>query len=223
MSTNTTPVALQPAPHRWGCFLAFGILLLGTGILALAFIPVDAFGTVFVLGWLMVATGVFEALYAPCVRGWGGTPIYILGAVLGIPAGLLAAIHPVGGVMVWTLWLAAYFTGIGIFHVLAAVQLRHHSRGWPMVDAVVTLALGLMLWALWPDSAIWFLGFAFGFFLMLRGCAMVMFAFAVRIVHINASDRHSRLTRIRFRPGFVKRERIPGTPEPTTVGLVTPI
>jgi len=223
VSTNTNPVALQPAPRRWGCFLALGILLFGAGILALAFIPVDAFGTVFVLGWLVVATGVFEALYAPCVRGWGGTAIYILGAVLGIPAGLLAVIHPVGGAMVWTLWLAAYFTLLGIFRVMAAVQLRHHSRGWPMADAVLTLALGLVLWALWPDSAIWFLGFAFGFFLMLRGCAMVMFAFAVRIVHINASDRQSRLTRIRFRPGLVKSARIPGTPEPTTVGLVNPI
>ena len=223
MNTNTTAVAVKRGCHRWGCFLALGILLLGIGILALAFIPVDAFGNVFVLGWLMVATGVFEALYAPCVRGWGGTAIYILGAVLGIPAGLLAVIHPVGGAMVWTLWLAAYFTVLGIFRVMAAVQLRHHSRGWPMADAVVTLALGLVLWALWPDSAIWFLGFAFGFFLMLRGCAMVMFAFAVRIVHINASDRQSRLTRIRFRPGLVKSERIPGTPEPTTVGLVTPI
>ena len=123
----------------------------------------------------------------------------------------------------WTLWLAAYFTVLGIFRVMAAVQLRHHSRGWPMADAVVTLALGLVLWALWPDSAIRFLGFAFGPFVILRGCAMVMFAFAVRGLHTNASDRQSRLTRIRFRPGLVKSERIPGAPEPTNVGLVSPI
>ena len=92
-----------------------------------------------------------------------------------------------------------------------------------MVDAVVTLVLGLVLWAVWPDSAIWFLGFAFGTFVILRGCAMVMFAFAVRGLYTNVSDRRGRLTRIRFRPGLVKSERIPDIPEPTTVGLVTPI
>ena len=223
MNTNTTAVAVKQGCHRWGCFLALGVMLLGSGVSALAFMPVDAFGSVFVLGWLMVGAGAFEALYASCVRGWGGTPIYILGAALGIPAGLLAVIHPVGGVMVWTLWLAAYFTGLGIFRVMAAVQLRHHSRGWPMVDAVVTLVLGLVLWAVWPDSAIWFLGFAFGTFVILRGCAMVMFAFAVRGLYTNVSDRRGRLTRITFRPGLVKSERIPDIPEPTSVGLVTPI
>ena len=200
MNTNTTLIDVEQARNRWGCFLALGVILLGSGITALAFIPVNVFGSVSVLGWLMLASGLLEAIYAFCVRDWGGVPLHALGAVLGISAGLVAVMHPIAGGVVWTLCFAAYFTVIGIFRMLAAVQLQHRSRGWAILDGAVTLVLGLLLWAEWPDSAIWFLGFAFGILLILRGCAMVMFALAVRGLETHASDKQSRVTGLRIRP-----------------------
>jgi uncharacterized membrane protein HdeD (DUF308 family) len=88
--------------------------------------------------------------------------------------------HPVAGALAWTLLFAAYFTVIGIFRTIAAIQLKYQSWGWAVFDGIVTLVLGLLLWAEWPASAIWFLGFALGITLILRGWAMVMFALAVR-------------------------------------------
>jgi uncharacterized membrane protein HdeD (DUF308 family) len=52
------------------------------------------------------------------------------------------------------------------------------------------VVLGLLLWAEWPVSAIWFLGFALGVALILRGWTMVMFALAVRaFTHRHELDR----------------------------------
>ena len=52
--------------------------------------------------------------------------------------------------------------------------------GWAVLDGIVTLVLGLLLWAGLPWSGLWFLGFALGIALLLRGWSAVIFAFAVR-------------------------------------------
>jgi uncharacterized membrane protein HdeD (DUF308 family) len=180
MSTNATLIGLEQVRPCWGWFLALGIILMGIGVMALAFIPVATLGSVLVLGWLMVAGGVLEGVYAFYVRGWGGVLLHVLGAVLGILVGLIVVTHPVAGALAWTLLFAAYFTVIGIFRTIAAIQLKYQSWGWAVFDGIVTLVLGLLLWAEWPASAIWFLGLALGIALILRGWTMVMFALAVR-------------------------------------------
>jgi len=180
MSASAALIGLEQVRPRWGWFLALGIILIGIGAIALVFTPAATLGSVFVLGWLMVAGGILEGIYALSVRGWGGVLLHVLGAVLGIVVGLLVMTHPVAGALVWTLLFAAYFTVIGIFRTIAAIQLKYQSWGWAVFDGIVTLVLGLLLWAEWPASAIWFFGFALGITLILRGWAMVMFALAVR-------------------------------------------
>ena len=49
-----------------------------------------------------------------------------------------------------------------------------------MFDGVITLVLGLMVWAGWPWSAVWFLGLAVGISLLMRGLSYVMIALALR-------------------------------------------
>lgn len=179
---------LTPAPlnslerlHKsWGWFLALGILLAVLGGIALTFIPAATLGSVLVLGWLMFASGILEGIYAFHARRWGGVLLHVLGAVLGIMVGLLVVTHPVAGALVWTMLFAAYFTVIGMFRTVAAIHLRFHRWGWAVFDGVVTLVLGVLLWASWPVSATWFLGFALGIALLVRGWTTIMFALAVR-------------------------------------------
>jgi len=73
----------------------------------------------------------------------GGVLLHVLGAVLGILVGLIVVTHPVAGALAWTLLFAAYFTVIGIFRTIAAIQLKYQSWGWAVFDGIVTLVLGL--------------------------------------------------------------------------------
>jgi uncharacterized membrane protein HdeD (DUF308 family) len=180
MSTIATLIGLEQVRHRWGWFLALGIILIAFGVIALSFVPAATLGSVLALGWLMVVSGIIEGVYAFYARRWSGVLLHVLGAVLAILVGLMVVTHPVAGALAWTLLFASYFTVIGIFRVIAAIQLKYRSWGWAVFDGVVTLVLGLPLWAEWPASASWFIGFALGIALILRGWAMVMFAFAVR-------------------------------------------
>jgi uncharacterized membrane protein HdeD (DUF308 family) len=93
------------------------------------------------------------------------------------------------GALAWTLLFASFFTVIGTFRVIAAIRLKFPNWGWAVFDGVVTLVLGILLWAEWPWSGIWFIGFAVGISLVLRGWSYVMFALAIHSLACLVSSR----------------------------------
>lgn len=179
-----TTFALMPdidhLHDRWGWLLTLGILMIATGVIALTFAPFATLGTVYVLGWLIAISGIVETIQAFHLSRWSGVFLHIAGGALGVLLGLLIVTHPAAGALVLTMLLSAYLTVIGLFRAISAFHLRHQSWGWAAFDGIVTLVFGLLLWVSWPFSALWFLGFAVGIALLLRGWAIVMFAVAVR-------------------------------------------
>ncbi len=182
MSTPALFADLSQLHHRSGWFLALGIVLIALGIIALVYTPAATLASVLVLGWLMFFSGIVEAVHAFHARGWGGVLLHIAAGALGILTGLLVVTHPLAGALAWTLLFASFLTVIGLFRLIAAIWLRYRSWGWAAFDGIVTLVLGLLLWAGLPWSGLWFLGFALGLALILRGWSAIMFSFAVRAV-----------------------------------------
>jgi uncharacterized membrane protein HdeD (DUF308 family) len=165
---------------KWGWLLVVGIVLVALGTVALVIMPVATIGTVLVLGWLLVFSGIIEMAHAFRVRRWGGLFLHLVGGLLGLLIGLLIVTHPLSGAMAWTLLFASFFTVIGLFRLITAIRLRFPNWGWAVFDGVITLGLGIMLWANWPVSSLWFLGLAVGVSLILRGWSYVMFSLAIR-------------------------------------------
>jgi uncharacterized membrane protein HdeD (DUF308 family) len=177
--------------HRWGWLLGLGIIMVALGTIALFITPAATIGTVLVLGWLLVISGVIEMVHAFRVRRWGGLFLHLIGGVLGILVGLLVVTHPVAGALVWTLLFASFFTVIGLFRLFAAISLKFPNWGWAVFDGIVTLGLGILLWAEWPWSGLWFLGLAVGVSLILRGWSYVMFALAIHNLILPSSIRQA--------------------------------
>ncbi len=177
--------------HKWGWLLALGISMVILGTIALFISPAATLGTVLVLGWLLVVSGVVEAFESFRVRRWGGTFLHLIGGVLGVLVGLLVVTHPVAGALAWTLLFASFLLVIGIFRLVAAVRLKFPNWGWAAFDGAMALLLGFLLWMEWPVSGLWFLGFAVGVSLVLRGWSYVMFAIAVRTLPAPVEVRHA--------------------------------
>jgi uncharacterized membrane protein HdeD (DUF308 family) len=166
--------------HKWGWFLALGIALIILGTIALAIMPAATIATVMVLGWLMMFSGVVEAIHGFQVRGWRGMVLHLVAGVLGIAVGLLIVTHPIAGALAWTMLFASFFTVIGMFRLMTAIRLKFPHWGWSAFDGAITLLLGILLFANWPLSGLWFLGLSIGISLVLRGWSYAMLAFAVR-------------------------------------------
>src|SRR5215813_3385726 len=115
MSTSILFYEIEKLRHRWGWFLALGIIMVLLGTVALIVTPAATIGTVIVLGWLLVFSGIMEAIYAFRFRGWSGIFLHLIAGILGVFVGLLVVTHPVAGALVWTLLFAFFFTAIGLF------------------------------------------------------------------------------------------------------------
>ena len=184
MVTSPLLFELEEVRKRWGWLLFLGIVMVVLGTIAFFIMPAATVGTVLVLGWLLVFSGVMETIQAFRERKSGGLFLHLIGGVLGVLVGLLVVTHPVAGALAWTLLFASFFTVIGIFRLVAAIRLKFPNWGWAVFDGVITTALGLLLWLEWPWSGLWFMGLAVGISLILRGWSYIMFALAVHSLHL---------------------------------------
>lgn len=174
---------------RWGWLLFLGIVMATLGTIALLIVPAATIGIALVAGWLLVLSGIIEMVHAFRVRLWGGLFLHLIGGVLGLLVGLLVVTHPLAGAVTWTLLFASFLSVVGTFRMIAAISLKFPHWGWAVFDGIVSLGLGILLWAEWPWSGLWFLGLSVGISLVLRGWSYVMFAIAIRNLPVPVNIR----------------------------------
>ena len=192
MVTSPLLFELEGVRQRWGWLLALGIVMVVLGTIALFIMPAATLGTVLVLGWLLVFSGIMETIQAVRERKSGGLFMHLIGGILGLLVGLLVVTHPVAGAVAWTLLFASFFTVIGIFRLVIAIRLKFPLWGWAVFDGIVTTGLGVLLWLEWPWSGLWFLGLAVGVSLIVRGWSYIMFAFALHSLRLPTAAPRAR-------------------------------
>ena len=91
--------------------------------------------------------------------------------------------HPAVGVASLTLLLATLFLIEGILNIALYFQVRAIERaGWFLLDGIITLILGLMIYLQWPSSSAWAIGTIVGVSLIVSGVTRMMLSLAVRDV-----------------------------------------
>jgi uncharacterized membrane protein HdeD (DUF308 family) len=90
--------------------------------------------------------------------------------------------HPVAAAAGFTLVLAAGFMVGGLFRIVSALADRFHGWSWVLLNGVVTLILGVMIWRQWPESALWVIGLFVGIDMVFAGWSWIMMALAVRSI-----------------------------------------
>jgi len=158
-----------------GWFIGLGVTFAVLGALAV-FLPFAAsLVTTIVIGWLMMVGGVLQAIHAVRNRRWASSTWAIVAGVIEVLAGVLVVAFPIAGTVTLTLILAAFFAAEGILKLIRAVQHRGlPAWGWLLFDGVVSLALGLLVLARWPSTAVWALGLLVGINLLFGGASMLL-------------------------------------------------
>jgi uncharacterized membrane protein HdeD (DUF308 family) len=146
------------------------------GILALNLTRPGTVASVMLLAWLVVVSGLVEAIHAFHLRGSGGFFFHLIPAIAGVPLGLLIATHPDAGLVAWELVFASFFTVVGLFRWIAAVRLKFPNWSWAAFDGIATLVLSTLFWTTWTWLGWWFFGVAVGVSLILRGWSSIMLA-----------------------------------------------
>jgi uncharacterized membrane protein HdeD (DUF308 family) len=80
-----------------------------------------------------------------------------------------------------TLVIACFLLVYGVFALVLAFQMRPISGwGWVLFDAIVTILLGVLIWAHWPHNSEWIIGTLVGISFIVSGVSRLMLSMGVR-------------------------------------------
>ena len=176
---NPLLAGLDEIRSSWGWFVALGIMLVVAGAICLLGSVAATFATVFVVGWLLLFSGVVALVHAFSIRTGSGFFLYFLTALLRGFTGYLLIRYPGSGAVALTLLLASLFIVGGSFRGVGAATLQFPRWGWSLFSGIVSVALGILLLAQMPVSAMWFIGFAVGVDMFLDGGSLMAFGLAI--------------------------------------------
>lgn len=150
------------------------VLSLIVGFLALSSPILFSFLIVRLLGVFALVSGVISLLIAIFGKDVAPRWLNAVFALVRIVAGLALLYCIPSGLRVLTLVFAVFLMVDGAFGILGAFKIRA-QKGWIvlLLNGVITLVLGLMVYAHWPTGSVWILGFFFGISLLCHGFALL--------------------------------------------------
>jgi uncharacterized membrane protein HdeD (DUF308 family) len=164
-----------------GWSMLWGILMFVCGVLAISLPLASSIGIVIVLAWLILFAGISHLIFAFHSHSIGAFLWQVLLAVVYGIAGIYMLMHPLLGVLSLTLILAVFLLVEGIVEIALYFRIRRvRHAGWVLFDGIVTLILGILIWAQWPSSSVWVIGTLVGISLIFSGISRFMLSLGVR-------------------------------------------
>lgn len=171
---------LKTLKGAWLWFALLGSALIGLGVLALGYSALFTIATVEVLGFFLIFGGTAYIAGAFFTGSWGGFFLTLMTGVLQLVTGLLCVQHPAEAAIVYTLLMAAFFMVGGLFRIVAALSGTFQGRGWVLINGIITLGLGVMIWQQSPFSGLWVIGTFLGVDLIFNGWLYLLIGLNVR-------------------------------------------
>jgi uncharacterized membrane protein HdeD (DUF308 family) len=161
--------------------ILLGVLLIVFGMVAIGSPFLAAVAVNALIGWLIILAGVVHLVVGFRAHGAGSVIWKVLVGVAYLCFGGYVIAHPVLGVASLTLLLASLFVIEGVLNIVLFVKMRpSHGSSWLLVDGIITLLLGLLIYMQWPSSSAWAIGTLVGISMIFSGVARVMMSMAVR-------------------------------------------
>jgi len=162
-------------------YLVQGGVMILAGILALVYPVVSSFAAVFLLGCLLIVSGIVQGISLIDAREVPHFWLQLVSVVLSVIVGVLLIRHRGAGLLVLTLLLLVYFMVEGISKVIFSWTIRPFPNwGWVLASGIITILLAFYLWASLPITAVWLLGVLLGIQLICEGTALGYLAWTVR-------------------------------------------
>ena len=174
-----SPINIVRHASTWS--VVWGVLLIILGVLAIGSPMLAALAVNIVIAWLILLAGVIHFIVAFHAHRAGSIIWKLLVGIAYLCFGAYLLLHPVVGVASLTLVLACLFLVEGVLNIILFFRMRSvHGSNWVLIDGIITLLLGLLIYLQWPSSSAWVIGTLVGISMIISGVTRVMISMAVR-------------------------------------------
>lgn len=172
---TVTPQAVVRPSIMWP------IVMMLVGVLAVMLPIASSIGVARFLGWLMIFDSIAQVINAFRSRGIGRLSWKLVVATLYLVGGGYLLLQPFLAVVALTFALAVFFLVQGVLDLTDYLFTRKARKSsWVLINGVISIILGGMIWRHWPSSSLWALGQLVGIGMVMIGVTRLMMALAVR-------------------------------------------
>ncbi len=178
MSQEIQTPYMSKIKENAGTMIAVGVIVMLLGLLIMASPLVAGISVAIMVGVMLIFGGIAQLVFAfksdlgLFAMALGVLTVVIGGYMLSDPGVALTAL---------TIFLAAYLIISGISEALMALQARPlDGWGWALFSGILSIILGVMIWAQTPLSGAWAIGILIGIRIFFSGWALLMLGFAAR-------------------------------------------
>jgi len=172
---ESTEVSEQEFKRATGVFTGIGVLMILVGCFAIVapHIVGKAFALLVGLAFILAAAFIFA--YAFTAKGASHVIGRIAWAVVTLIVGLIIVTHTDLSAKAFTFILIVYFLTAGVVRLAAAFAQRGvPGAGWLGLNGALSLIIGLIFVASWPNSAEWAIGLLIGIDLIFSGWTLIL-------------------------------------------------
>lgn len=172
---------LETIKPYWSGLVATAVLLMIAGAFAISYASTTNLITIMILGILLIVSGSFHLISAIFTRGTKSFFITIFTALINLVFGLWIIYDPVTAAVALTLIMAAFLVLSGIIRIITAIVYRKEIN-WLVVffSGLISLMLGVVIYAQWPVSGLWVIGLFVGVEIFFAGWALFALGLAAR-------------------------------------------
>jgi uncharacterized membrane protein HdeD (DUF308 family) len=171
---------LAAKKSEWWWFLLLGIVLILLGTAAISVPVMVSVVAVKFFGILLLVGGVAQIIGSFWEGEWSGLMLHLLMGILYAVVGGLIMGNPLEGLAVLTLMLAALLIVGGLFRVIVAMKMQFHVWGWVLLSGIISIFLGILIWAQWPAISLVVIGLFLGIEMIFNGWSWIMLGLDLR-------------------------------------------
>ena len=180
-SSQGVPVAAHFVKKMSGWYIAMAVGFIILGIFAIVEPGVAGLAVTILVGWLLIFGGGAHLVAAFSGGGAGRVIWQVLIGIVFIAGGIYYLMHPLLGLGTLTLILAVIILMAALFELIAFFASRGHAgSGWLLMNALITLFVGGLIWFHWPSSSVWAIGTLVGVNLLMTGFSRLMLGMTAR-------------------------------------------
>jgi len=160
--------------QHWKWFTTEGLFLIIIGSTAIIVPNVFTLGIILFLGWLLIICGILQTFRVISTSNMPGSRLWLFSGILQIVIGYFFVADPLEGRMTLALLLSLFFAMDGVAKLYLALMFRPLARwGWMIFSGLASLLMAVIVWAGWPETAIWVPGLLLGINLIFTGWALL--------------------------------------------------
>ncbi|MCI0468127.1 MAG: DUF308 domain-containing protein [Beijerinckiaceae bacterium] len=165
--------AIEILKPRWRSIAALGALIAGLGAAALILVTSATIASVYTIAIFMILAGGVEIAAGLSAKTWSRFFLWAAAGLAYIVAGSFALAQPLAAATVFTLLLGASMIATGVIRIFFGAQIDAPLRGPLLLAGALTLLVGVLIVAGWPEDSFLILGVLLGLDLLFWGVAWI--------------------------------------------------